>query len=269
MTSNSQESFHSCEDHSASYYFGVLRCSAVRFTGTRTSEDWLKRQDFHLASLYPKILLSWVRWNPVLSQSPLSIGSSQSSEPLLFKHVGLKPSYSHFFSNLQKANSDWDWKSKFWLRFRDAGALLQIFITQGSKIINSKGLLSSHRFDATSVNPLLRLSVSWQSQGRQTPNISLIPTALTMSTLEQGIQDALELGCKCWAQSLLLWEVLNSTKSLQEATSKVQAARKTDLILNQYLSIWQDWNWFQLRIILSPLQWFSVLFWTQVWVEEN
>lgn len=111
--------------------------------------------------------------------------------------------------------------------------LLQIFITQGSKILNSKGLLSSHRFDATSVNPLLRLSVSWQSRGRQAPNISLIPTALARSTPEQGIQDALELGCKCWAQSLLLWEVLNSTKSLQEATSKVQAARKTDLFLNQ------------------------------------
>jgi len=82
--------------------------------------------------------------------------------------------------------------------------LLHVFITQGSKIVSSKGLLSSHRFDATSLNPLMRLSVSWQSQGGQALNILLMPTAMVRSAAEQGIQDALEMGCKCWAQSLLL-----------------------------------------------------------------
>lgn len=82
--------------------------------------------------------------------------------------------------------------------------LLQVFILRGSNFVSSKGLLSSHKFDATSLNPLLTLSVLWQSQGGQDPNISLIPSALARSAFKQSIQDALELGCECWAQSLLL-----------------------------------------------------------------
>lgn len=94
----------------------------------------------------------------------------------------------------------------------------------------------------------------YQSRGGQALNILPVPTALERSALEQGIQDALELGCKCWAQALLLWELLSSTKSLQETTSKVQAAGNSRFVFESdlYLSIWQDWNWFQLRGLSYP-----------------
>lgn len=146
--------------------------------------------------------------------------------------------------------------------------LLQVVITQGSKTYSSKGVLSRHRFGATSLNPQLRLPVMVTTpQGRgQTPNTSLIPTASTRSTLQQDIQNVFEL-CKCWTQSLPLWKVLNNSKSLQEATSKV--LRETDLLVQQICtcpSVKMKLIPAQ-GIILHPPHWFSMLFWTFVWVE--
>lgn len=157
------------------------------------------------------------------------------------------------FFNLQKANSDHNSEMQ--------ALLLQVVITQGSKTYSSKGVLSRHRFGATSLNPQLRLPVMVTTpQGRgQTPNTSLIPTASTRSTLQQDIQHVLEL-CKCWAQSLSLRKVLNNSKSLQEATSKV--LRETDLLVQQICtcpSVKMKLIPAQ-GIILHPPHWFSMLF---------
>lgn len=173
MTSNSQVSFHPCEDHSASYYSGVLY-PVVRLAGWRRNEASSKDKVSIQLHHSPQILLTWMRSKWYLREPPLA--STAATE------------------ERQSASSLWARANLFSICCSERGKLRPVILIvlickklrssgkesrhslwksslpKGTQITGIKSLLSSHWFGALSLTESpARLIILMAAMGRTSP----------------------------------------------------------------------------------------------------
>lgn len=159
-------------------------------------------------------------------QSPLSVGSSLSPILLLFR-VGNQSLGILLYLICKKVILTEMQKCRF------------SFCKEDSSLRDPELLVAKVSCPVTDLVPhhwILRWD--YHCNGSHTEDNSQV--SYSSPLLWQGIPDALELWWKCWAWFLFLWEVLSNAKSLKEATSRVQTAKKHRFVFEsyQYLSLW-------------------------------